>query len=72
MPNAYAYAPALVSAFLGATATKVGAYILIRFVYSVFGADFAFGEMRIGWLLVPLGLGRRLRRLARGDLARTT
>lgn len=56
MPNAYAYAPALVSAFLGATATKVGAYILIRFVYSVFGADFAFDEMRIGWLLVPLGL----------------
>ncbi len=56
MPNAYTYAPSLVSAFFGATATKIGAYMLLRLVYSVFGADYAFGEMKIGWLLVPLGL----------------
>ncbi len=56
MPNAYTYAPSLVSAFFGATATKVGAYILIRFIFNVFGVDFAFGEMRIGWALIPLGL----------------
>ncbi len=56
MPNAYAYAPSLVSAFFGATATKIGAYILIRFVCSVFGVDFSFDTMKIGWILVPLGL----------------
>ncbi len=56
MPNAYTYAPSLVSAFFGATATKIGAYILIRFVYSVFGADFSFDVMKIDWVLVPLGL----------------
>lgn len=56
MPNAYTYAPSLVSAFFGATATKIGAYMLLRLVYSVFGADYAFGEMKIGWVLIPLGL----------------
>jgi len=56
MPNAYTYAPSLVSAFFGATATKVGAYILIRFLFNVFGYEFSFGELRIGWVLVPLGL----------------
>ncbi len=56
MPNAYTYAPSLVSAFFGATATKVGAYILIRFIYNVFGAEFAFDEMHVGWVLIPLGL----------------
>ncbi|MBC6439980.1 MAG: monovalent cation/H+ antiporter subunit D family protein [Rhodospirillales bacterium] len=56
MPNAYTYAPSLVSAFFGATATKVGAYILIRFIYNVFGAEFAFVDMRIGWVLIPLGI----------------
>jgi multicomponent Na+:H+ antiporter subunit D len=56
MPNAYTYAPSLVSAFFGATATKVGAYTLIRFIYNVFGAEFSFETMSIGWVLVPLGL----------------
>ncbi len=56
LPGAYAAAPPLVSAFLGATATKVGVYILIRFVFGVFGAEFSFQHMRIGWVLVPLGL----------------
>ena len=56
LPGAYGAAPPLVSAFLGATATKVGVYILIRFVFGVFGADFSFQWMRIGWVLVPLGL----------------
>ncbi len=60
MPNAYTYAPSLVSAFFGATATKIGAYILIRFVFSVFGADFSFDVMKIGWVLVPLGLAGAL------------
>ena len=36
------YAPSIVTAFLAATATKVAVYVLIRFVFSVFGVSFAF------------------------------
>lgn len=42
LPNAYTYAPNIVSAFLAATATKVSVYILLRFVFSVFGVEFSF------------------------------
>ncbi len=42
LPNAYTYAPSSVSAFLAATATKVAVYILLRFFYTVFGAEFSF------------------------------
>ncbi|MBT8471877.1 MAG: monovalent cation/H+ antiporter subunit D family protein, partial [Marinicaulis sp.] len=42
LPNAYTYAPSAVSAFLAATATKVAVYVLIRFLFTVFGFDFAF------------------------------
>jgi multicomponent Na+:H+ antiporter subunit D len=56
MPNAYAYAPSLVSAFFGATATKVGAYVLIRFIFSVFGAEYVLEELAIRWFLIPLGI----------------
>jgi len=42
LPNAYTYAPNVVSAFLAATATKVSVYILLRFVFSVFGVEFSF------------------------------
>ena len=42
LPNAYAQAPSIVTAFLAATATKVAIYVLIRFVYSVFGVEFSF------------------------------
>ncbi len=38
LPNAYAYAPSSVTAFLAATATKVALYVLIRFFYSIFHA----------------------------------
>jgi len=42
LPNAYTNAPSAVTAFLAATATKVSIYLLARFLYSVFGFDFAF------------------------------
>ncbi len=56
LPNAYTYAPSVVSAFLAATATKVGLYILLRFVFSVFGVVFAFKVMPLGAILTALGL----------------
>jgi len=42
LPNAYAYAPSVVGAFLAATATKVAVYVLLRFVFTVFGVEFSF------------------------------
>ena len=55
LPNAYAYAPSAVSAFLAATATKVAVYVLLRFVFSVFGVEFALGAMPLAIGLAILG-----------------
>ena len=43
LPNAYAYAPSMATAFIAATATKVSVYVLLRFYFTVFdpGAHFA-------------------------------
>lgn len=56
LPNAYTFAPAIVTAFLAATATKVAFYILARFVYGVYGVQLAFGELRLDAVLLPLAL----------------
>ena len=56
LPNAYTYAPSVISAFLAATATKVGVYVLMRFVFTVFGANFAFEVMPLGQILTGLAL----------------
>ena len=37
LPNAYTYAPSVVTVFLAATATKVAVYSLLRIVFTVFG-----------------------------------
>jgi multicomponent Na+:H+ antiporter subunit D len=55
LPNAYTYAPAIVTAFLAATATKVAYYVLVRFIFSVFGVDLAFG-LRLDAVLMPLAI----------------
>ncbi len=56
LPNAYAYAPSVVTAFLAATATKVSVYILLRLVFTVFGADFGFEQLSMGAILMPLAI----------------
>ncbi len=56
LPNAYAHAPSVVTAFLAATATKVSIYILLRFVFSIFGKEFSFETMRLDAVLMPLSL----------------
>ena len=56
LPNAYAYAPSVVSAFIAATATKVSVYILLRFMFSVFGLEFSFLVLGLGRVLMPLAL----------------
>ncbi len=56
LPNAYTHAPSVVSAFLAATATKVGVYILLRFVFTVFGREFSFGQVPFAAILVALAI----------------
>jgi multicomponent Na+:H+ antiporter subunit D len=56
LPNAYTFAPSIVSAFLAATATKVGVYVLVRFVFTVFGPVFAFDTLPLGEILMVFAL----------------
>lgn len=56
LPNAYTYAPGVVSAFLAATATKVSYYVLARALFTFFGASFIFGVVHLDWILLPLSL----------------
>lgn len=56
LPNAYTYAPAIVTAFLAATSTKVAYYLLVRFIFSIFGAPLAFGALRLDAVLMPLAI----------------
>jgi multicomponent Na+:H+ antiporter subunit D len=39
LPNAYAYAPSTVTAFLASTATKVAVYVMLRVFFTIFGVD---------------------------------
>lgn len=56
LPNAYAYAPSIVTAFFAATATKVAIYLLIRFTFTVFGLSFSFTAVPLQTLFMGLGL----------------
>ncbi len=56
LPNAYAYAPSAVAAFLAGSATKVAVYVWLRFFFTIFGADFARDSMGMDLLLMPLAL----------------
>lgn len=56
LPNAYTYAPSSVSAFIASTSTKVAIYALIRFVFTVFGAGYAFGHLPLGDVLIGLSV----------------
>jgi multicomponent Na+:H+ antiporter subunit D len=56
LPNAYAYAPSAVTAFIAATATKVAVYMLLRFFFTVFGPVFSFDIMQLDYVLLPLAL----------------
>ena len=56
LPNAYAFAPSAVSAFLAATATKVAVYVLLRFYFSVFGHSQVFGRLPMQEAMLLLAL----------------
>lgn len=56
LPNAYAYAPSVVTGFLAATATKVSFYILLRFFFTVLGTEYTFERLTLEQLLIPLAV----------------
>lgn len=51
LPNAYTYAPSVVTIFLAATATKVAVYMLLRFCFSVLGNGMLF-QMTLGRIIL--------------------
>lgn len=55
LPNAYAFAPTVVTIFLAATATKVALYVLLRIVFTIFGGRALIAVMPINEMLVGLG-----------------
>jgi multicomponent Na+:H+ antiporter subunit D len=56
LPNAYAFAPSIVTTFLAATATKVAVYVMIRFIFDVFGFEFSFTHFPLQEVLLTLGI----------------
>jgi len=56
LPNAYTYAPNMVSVFLAACATKVAIYILLRFDFFVFQPNLAGHELQFAYFLMPLAV----------------
>lgn len=56
LPNAYAFAPSIVTTFLAATATKVAVYVMIRFIFDVFGFEFSFSHFPLQEVLLTLGI----------------
>ena len=54
LPAAYTHAPTVVSAFLAAVSTKVGAYLLLRFIYSIIGPSLTFDSIPLLEILLSL------------------
>lgn len=56
LPNVYAYAPSVVSAFLSATATKVAILVLLRVFYTIDGKAMPFEALPLAETLVPFAV----------------
>ncbi len=56
LPNAYTFAPNMVTVFLAACATKVAIYILLRFNFFVFQPNLAGHDLQFGYFLMPLAV----------------
>ncbi len=56
LPNAYTYAPSVVTAFIAATATKISVYAFIRLIYGIFTPDFAFNTQPLDSALLAMSL----------------
>ncbi|MFZ5914264.1 MAG: monovalent cation/H+ antiporter subunit D family protein [Pseudomonadota bacterium] len=56
LPNAYTFAPSVVTAFLAGTATKVALYAGLRVLYTMFSIGFLFQTETMLYVFLPLGL----------------
>jgi len=56
LPNAYTYAPHMVTAFLAACSTKVSLYVLLRFDFFVFQGNLAGHAFQFAAYLMPLAI----------------
>lgn len=56
LPNAYTFAPSVVTVFIAATATKVAVYALIRIYFTVFGGVDIFATLAIREIMMGLAL----------------
>jgi len=54
LPNAYTYAPHIVTVFLAACATKVSLYVLLRFDFFVFQQNLTNHDLQFSYFLMPL------------------
>ncbi|MEL7498456.1 MAG: monovalent cation/H+ antiporter subunit D family protein [Planctomycetota bacterium] len=56
LPNAYTYAPSVVTSFIAATATKVSVYAFARLVFTIYTPKFAFETLPLGEVLTVFAL----------------
>lgn len=74
LPNAYTHAPSAVSAFAAATMTKVGAYIMIRIMFTVFQPHFSAEIIpmaaMLGWTAAVAVICGSILALAQTDVKR--
>jgi multicomponent Na+:H+ antiporter subunit D len=56
LPNAYAYAPSMATAFIAATATKVSVYVLLRFYFTVFDSAALFEQLPTRAVFIALSV----------------
>jgi multicomponent Na+:H+ antiporter subunit D len=56
LPNAYTYAPNVVTVFLAACSTKVALYVLLRFDFVVFQGNLSQHDLQFAGFLIPLAL----------------
>jgi len=74
LPDAYTHAPSAVSALIASTMTKVGAYVMIRIMFTVFKPYFSIDVIPasaiLGWLAVAAMLFGCIRAIAQTDVKR--
>ena len=56
LPNAYTYAPSVVTTFIAATSTKVSVYAFARLVYMIYTPKFAFETLPLDRAMTVLAL----------------
>ena len=56
LPNAYTFAPSVVTAFLAATATKMAIYVLLRFMFTVFQPAFLDDGITLEVIILPFAI----------------